>query len=281
MTTEKATYSHGHHASVISTHARRTAANSAGFLLPHIKPTHRILDLGCGPGTITADLAALVPLGSVVGVDSIEKILEQARSLAESRGLTNLTYETGDANKLRFEDGEFDIVFCHQLIQHVKDPIGILREMKRLAKPGGGIVAVREADYASFVWHPCPPELDRWGELYQQVARKNGGEPNAGRYLGRWTREAGWRTDDVTMSWSSWCFTKDTATEWGESWQGRAVYSDFAKGAVGNGFGTQEEMERIGAAWKRWSLGSVEEGGYEGAEDKIIVVGNGEVICRC
>ena len=75
---EQATYSHGHHASVISTHARRTAANSAAFLLPHIQANHKILDLGCGPGTITADLAALVPQGNVMGIDAVESILPQA-----------------------------------------------------------------------------------------------------------------------------------------------------------------------------------------------------------
>ncbi|KAK5938221.1 hypothetical protein PMZ80_009191 [Knufia obscura] len=277
---EQATYSHGHHASVISTHARRTAANSAQFLLPHIKPHFKILDLGCGPGTITADLAALVPQGSVIGMEIVESVLEQARSLADSRGLTNLTFQTGDANNLGFGEGEFDVVFCHQLLQHVKDPVGVLREMKRVCK-SGGIVAAREADYASFVWHPRPEELERWGELYQQVARGNGGEPNAGRFMPQWTRQAGWRSEDVTVSWNSWCFTGEGAKTWAESWEGRALHSDFAKGVVANDYGTQEELEGISKAWKRWSLGSADEGGYEGSEDKLFVVGNGEVICRC
>lgn len=277
---EQAIYSHGHHASVISTHARRTAANSAQFLLPHLQPHFKILDLGCGPGTITADLAALVPQGSVTGIDAVETILEQARSLASSRGLTNLTYQTGDANNLAFGDGEFDVVFCHQLLQHVKYPVGVLREMKRVCKQGG-ILAAREADYASFVWHPRPPELDRWGQLYQQVARANGGEPNAGRFMPQWIRQAGWKSEDITVSWNSWCFTGEEARTWAESWEGRSLHSDFANGVVQKGIATQEELEEISKAWKRWSLGSVGEGGYEGCEDRIFVIGNGEVICRC
>lgn len=272
---EQATYSHGHHASVISTHARRTAANSAAFLLPHIQSHHKILDLGCGPGTITADLAALVPQGSVIGIDAVESILTQARNLGESRGLTNLTFQTGDANSLQFEDNTFDIVFCHQLIQHVKDPVGVLREMKRVCKQGG-LVAVREADYASFVWYPRPPEFDTWGEIYSKVARANGGEPNAGRFMPQWAREAGWKTEDVTMSWSSWCFTGQGATDWATSWKDRAVQSDFAKGAIKNGFSDQAGLERISEAWRAWAQNEI-----DGCEDKIFVVGNGELLCRC
>lgn len=277
---EKATYSHGHHPSVISTHARRTAENSAAFLLPHIKPHYRILDLGCGPGTITADLAALVPQGAVVGVDAVGTVLVQAQDLAACRGLGNLTFETGDANALRFGDGEFDVVFCHQLLQHVRDPVGVLREMRRCCKKGSGIVAAREADYAGFLWQPQLPELDRWGELYQLVARKNGGEPNAGRAMVRWVRQAGWDVQggkEVKVSWNSWCFMGQDARDWAQSWKERTVHSDFAKGVVRHGFATEEELKGISDAWRRWGI----DGEVEGWEDRIFVVGNGEVLCWC
>lgn len=180
---EQATYMHGHHPSVINSHARRTAQDSAAFLLPHLKPDHTILDIGCGPGTITTDLAQLVPQGRVTGVDAIEDVLEHARSHAAARGVTgNLVFEAVDANALPYADGTFDVVFCHQVLQHVKDPVGILKEMRRVAKPGG-VVAAREADYKSFSWYPEPAGLDRWLALYRQVARACGGEPDAGRYL--------------------------------------------------------------------------------------------------
>src|ERR1700742_2132037 len=93
MAQEEAVYSHGHHKSVVQDHARRTAQDSARFLLPHIRPHHTILDVGCGPGTITADFAALVPQGKVVGGDAVESVLEQAREFASSRGLTNVSFE--------------------------------------------------------------------------------------------------------------------------------------------------------------------------------------------
>ena len=144
--TEQAVYSHGHHRSVVEDHARRTAQDSAAFLIPHIKPTDTILDLGCGPGTITADLAELVPQGRVVGGDPVESVLKQAAEYAQSRGVSNVTFEKIDGNQLSFPDDSFDVVTCHQVLQHVKDPVGILKEMRRVVKPGG-IVAAREADY--------------------------------------------------------------------------------------------------------------------------------------
>lgn len=179
---EQATYTFGHHASVINSHARRTAQDSAAFLIPHLKPHYSILDVGCGPGSITADFAELVPQGKVTGVDFVESVLENARAHAEGRGITNIVYEAVDANALPYPDASFDVVFCHQVLQHVNDPVGILKEMKRVAKPGG-IVAAREADYKSFAWYPEPEVMDRWLALYRKTARACGGEPDAGRYV--------------------------------------------------------------------------------------------------
>lgn len=180
---EKATYTHGHHSSVVNSHARRTAQDSAAFLLPHLKPHHTILDIGCGPGTITADLAELVPEGKVTGVDAVEAVLERARAHVAGRsGITNCTFEVADANALPYPDDSFDVVFCHQVLQHVQNPVGILKEMQRVAKPGG-IVAAREADYKSFAWFPEPQGLDEWLDAYRKTARLCGGQPDAGRYV--------------------------------------------------------------------------------------------------
>ena len=69
------TYLHGHHDSVLRSHRWRTAENSAGYLLPRLRPDARVLDVGCGPGTITADPAGLVPDGEVTGIDAAEGVL--------------------------------------------------------------------------------------------------------------------------------------------------------------------------------------------------------------
>src|SRR5438445_10292399 len=89
MTGKDATYTHGHHESVLRSHTWRTAENSAAYLLPHLRPGMAVLDVGCGPGTITADLAALVSPGRVVAVDSAPAILAQAAAPAAEAGVAD------------------------------------------------------------------------------------------------------------------------------------------------------------------------------------------------
>jgi ubiquinone/menaquinone biosynthesis C-methylase UbiE len=269
MSKEQATYSHGHHSSVVQSHARRTAANSAAFLIPHIKPTDHILDVGCGPASITVDFAALVPQGKVIGGDSVTEVLNQARELAKSRGLNNITFQTVDGNNLPFEDGTFDIAFCHQVLQHVKDPIGVLKEMTRVVKPGG-IIAARDADYRTFAWYPEPAALNKWGEVYQKVAKMNGGEPNAGRYLQSWAWQAGFPSENVQFSWDSWLYIGEAAVTWGDSWSSRTLNSGFPTTAKQHNLVTDSELQEISQTWKDW-------GREKGA---FIAIPNGEILCR-
>ena len=269
MTKEQATYSHGHHKSVVDDHARRTATDSAAYLLPHIKPTDTILDVGCGPGTITVDFAALASKGKVIGSDAVESVLSQASDYAASRGLTNVKFQKDDANALPFEDNTFDIVHCHQVLQHVNNPVAILKEMRRVAKPGG-IVAAREADYMTFAWYPEPPEIARWMELYQKVARTNGGEPNAGRYCHVWAREAGFEPDTIEATWDTWRYAGVRAQQFGGSWSGRILQPGFSATAVREKFATEDEIKNISEVWKTW-------GEHEQA---FVAIPHGEIICR-
>lgn len=266
---EKPTSSHEHRPSIVSQHAHRTAKDSAGFLIPHIKPHFRILDVGCGPGTVTADLAELVPLGTVIGIDMLAAVLVQARAHAQERNLDNIEFQQVDANSLPFDDDSFDVVFCHQVLQHVKDPVHLLKEMKRVAKRGTGLVAAREADYKSFAWYPELPALATWGDLYQKLATANGGESNAGRYLRKWARAAGFPPDQITSSWSSWSYVGDGAKLWGDSWAGRALHSNFATGVLMHHLGTREDLQDISESWNQWAQD----------EDAYIAIPNGEILC--
>ena len=78
MPSSSDTYLHGHHDSVLRSHRWRTAENSAGYLLARLAAGARVLDVGCGPGTITADLAARVPDGQVTGIDAAGDVLALA-----------------------------------------------------------------------------------------------------------------------------------------------------------------------------------------------------------
>lgn len=268
MAHETAVYTHGHHESVLRSHRWRTAANSAAYLLGELKPHMRILDVGCGPGTITADLAERVPQGQVTGVDTEPGIVEQARHLASERGLTNAQFATGDIHALDYPDGTFCVVHAHQVLQHLGDPVRALREMRRVCKPGG-IIAVREADFGGMIWYPQIPGLDDWRELYGRVARANGGEPDAGRRLHDWARQAGFT--DVTSSASTWCYaTPGDRAWWSDLWADRTVASSYAGTAVEGRHAKREDLRRIAAAWREW--GTHENGWFS--------VLNGEILCR-
>ena len=159
-------YTHGHHESVLRSHRWRTAENSAGYLLPLLRPGMRLLDIGCGPGTITMDLAELVgPEGRVTALERTDDALGLAREEARRREVDNVDFVVGDVQGLDLPDGAFDVVHAHQVLQHVDDPVRALREMGRVGRPGG-IVAARDSDYGAFTWFPEVPELDRWLELY-------------------------------------------------------------------------------------------------------------------
>lgn len=268
--TENATYTHGHHASVLRSHTWRTAKNSAAYLLPHIKPDMVVLDIGCGPGTITVDLATHVPQGRVIGLERAAGVLDQARALAEERGLQNIHFVTGDANELTYPDDSFDVVLCHQVLQHVKDPVGVLREMRRVVKHGG-IVGARESDYGSFAWYPEVEGMGDWLALYRKVARANGGEPDAGRMMHAWAKRAGFPAASITCSASSWCYnTREEIAWWSDLWSERTVASSFADTAVAAKAATREELEAVARTWQRW--------GQE--DDAWFSVLSGEILCR-
>jgi 2-polyprenyl-3-methyl-5-hydroxy-6-metoxy-1,4-benzoquinol methylase len=243
------TYTHGHAEPVLQSHRWRTADNSAGYLLASLRDGLDLLDVGCGPGTITVDLAARVAPGRVVGLDVSAAPLAEARELAERTG-TAVTFVQGDVYALAEPDDSFDVVHAHQVLQHLADPVAALREMARVCRPGG-VIAVRDVDYGAFVTYPADEGLDRWLDLYYRVARRNAGEPDAGRRLVSWAHAAGLR-DTVATS-SSWCYASPAEREWwGNSWAGRATASAFAEQAVAYGLASRAELERIAAAWLRW-----------------------------
>ncbi len=244
-------YTHGHHSSVVDQHRRRTAEEAAAFLLPHLEPAMSILDVGCGPGSITIGLARRVPDGRVTGIDVVEAVLEQARDLAAEAGVDNVVFEHGDLYALDYADGSFDVAYAHQVLQHLTEPERALREIQRVLRPGG-LVALRDADYGTMVHAPDSAELRRWLELYHDVALRNGAQADAGRYLNGWLLSAGF--EEIEMSASSWVFHRPRQVlNWGDSWAERITHSALATQAVEYGLATTDELETIAEGWRRWA----------------------------
>jgi len=260
------TYTHGHHESVLRSHRMRTAANSAAYLLPHLREGGSLLDIGAGPGTITADLAGLV--GRVTATEIGPEELDLSRATVAARGITNVDFSVQDVHALTFPSGCFDVVHAHQVLQHVADPVRALREMARVARPGG-LVAARDSDYAAFTWWPRLPGLDEWLRLYRTAARANGGEPDAGRRLLSWARAAG--LTDIAATSSTWCFaTPADRDHWGRMWADRITESALARQLVDGGHATTADLRAISAAWLSWAA----------AEDGWLSVLHGEILGR-
>ena len=259
-------YTHGHQESVVNAHATRTIANSAAYMASHLVPGVDLLDVGCGPGSITAEFVSRVmPGGSVLGIDYSEPVIARAQ---QTFGDSDATFQTMDLYALDIEDDSYDIAHAHQVLQHVSDPVAALREMHRVVRPGG-IIAVRDADYAGMHWAPESPLLDHWMSIYRRVAKANDAEPDAGRYLVKWAREAG--LNDVSPSIDAWLFAAPDRREWwGSTWADRVLTSSFAEQAVTEGLSTTDELGQIADGWRTWIA----------EQDGWFVVPHGQLICR-
>jgi len=269
MGTPRDLYTHGHHESVLRAHTWRTVDNSAAYLLPHLRGGAHVLDVGSGPGTITVGIAERVgPDGLVIGLEPVPEPHNAARRAAWEAGVTNVRWELGSVYGLSYDDGAFDVVHAHQVLQHLSDPVAALREMARVCR-AGGVVAARDADYSAMTWYPEHRGLDEWLDLYHQIARGNHAEPDAGRRLLGWARAAGLR--EIQTSASAWCYASpEDRSWWGELWAERVTKSSFAEQAVARGLAAPSDLERLAAAWRNWAA----------QEDGWFGILHGEILAR-
>lgn len=268
MATPKVEYIHNYDAAVVRTHGSRTVANSAAYLISSLNPNMSILDVGCGPGSITIDFAQRAPGGQHVGVDISSTILDAARGLATKEGVSNVRFVEADLTRLDFPDDSFDLVHAHQVVQYQKDQVAALKEMRRVAKPGG-LVAAREWDASSMTWFPLNPVLEDFKEKYVAAGREAGGEPNAGRRLVAWAVQAGFKRSDITASGGTWCYSDPEE----RAWYGGLMIDRLTTTPI-KFHPDPEENEKIKAAyrqaWKEWSE----------QEDAWFGVLQGEIICK-
>jgi SAM-dependent methyltransferase len=162
-----------------------------------IKPGMACLDVGCGGGDVTLELADLVgSKGRVVGWDIDETKLELARREAVERQQGNVEFRLFDISE---SDGapEFDVVYARFLLTHLGDPVGALARMLRVLQPNG-LVILEDIDCTGFFCHPYSAAFWRFIELYTQTAQRRGGDPNIGPRLPGMLLEAG--VEEVQMN---------------------------------------------------------------------------------
>ena len=190
-------YSMGYSEEVITFLARAAERVSPGFLLPHLQPGMQLLDVGCGPGFLSARLATAIAPGHLHGIDIEPSQIELARAVAHEREIDNATYVVADAIDLPFADNSFDVVHFAGVLLFTPDIASALAESRRVLKPGG-IVACREMMVDSCYTHPELGVMRRAWEIFADLIEADDGHAQMGRELKARLIEAGFV--DVTIS---------------------------------------------------------------------------------
>jgi ubiquinone/menaquinone biosynthesis C-methylase UbiE len=194
----KSGYTIGHGEGPLAYMRFRSAERCCAFFRTHVRSPSRILDCGCGPGSITIGLAQWAPDGETVGVDLGAEQLDGARTLARNLGVNNLTFREGDIFDLPFGDDSFDVVFSQTVLCHIPDPEKALAEIKRVLRPGG-LVALRDAITASTVIWPDEPLVRDLVRVIRLAVQHSGGNPDVGRELGTLLRSGGFTDVFLTL----------------------------------------------------------------------------------
>ena len=243
-------YLGGYSSLIIESLAKRTASVEAGFFLPHLRSGMKLLDCGCGPGTMTVNLAEVVAPGEVVGIDLEDKQFEVGRAYARERGVANIRFETGNIYNLPFESNTFEAVFAHAVLYHLEAPRRALTELHRLLKPGG-VIGIRDLDNGGTIFTPSSTILDKTFELIDRVHEYNGGHPLFGRSQRAKLREAGFVNIQVSASYD--CYGTAEATQRvGKYFAELILQPNTANVVIEQEWGNQAELEEMSAALEAW-----------------------------
>lgn len=175
-------YPFGYSAAAIGMMQSRTAEANAGFLLAHLSPGMSVLDIGCGPGSITVGIARAVAPGSVVGVDIEPTQVALGNEQAAALQLTNCEFQTASVLALPMADDAFDVVYGHTILMQFDNLEPVLSEVARVLKPGG-LIGFREVDLGASLFHSETSAMKDLLFMLRRSVFHNEGNPDMGRSL--------------------------------------------------------------------------------------------------
>ena len=239
-------YLHGYEEWTRTWMSQRTAARDLAFAVSHLRPGMDVLDCGCGPGSITIDLAEIVAPGHVTGVDVEPRQLEAARALARERGVRNVRFEPASVNELPYPEASFDVAVAHYVIEHVRDPVRALREMRRVLKPSG-LAVVKDPYYPAFTFRPRVPPIERFQELMAKVRAHVGASDEYAADLRACMLEAGFARTQAEAG------TETAAGAGGPPlftfiMQNQLRERTFRDTVIGEGWATEAELDSLAEA---------------------------------
>jgi ubiquinone/menaquinone biosynthesis C-methylase UbiE len=210
----------------------------------------RLLDIGCGPGSITMGLAEAVAPGEAVGIDAHAEAIDAARRRADEQDCRNVRFDVADAYTLPFADATFDAAFMHAVLQHLRDPLAALREACRVLKPGG-VIGLADADYDGTIIAPENPLLHRGFAIDAELRGHTGGNVRVGKHLRELLHEAGF--SGAVASVAAGADGSDEATRFmGEFEAQRYAAPAYVDYVCAFGISTGDELRAISEAWRRW-----------------------------
>ena len=228
----------------------RAASVYADFLLPHLTDRTRLVDVGCGDGELTVDLAASVH--TVVGIDVDEQDVAAARVRAARDGVANATFETGDAYALGLEDEVADAVLGHSVLEALEHPCSALAEMRRVLRPGG-VVAVASVEHDGLILSgPDEDLLRRFYAIREQLWLREGADPYLGRRLRGLLSDSGFGDVEATTKAISYgstelveTFGRGRAEDCADDW--------YVSSAIDAGLATRADLRAMHDAWLEWA----------------------------
>ena len=229
----------------------RSAAEYADFVLPSVRDGDRVIDVGCGPGSITVGLAQVA--GDVTGVDLDESEFTDARAYAAEHGIDNVKFVEGSIYQLDFADASFDVCTLFSMMETLDDPLAALAEVHRVVKPGG-LVGASSIDYGGLILHgPDEPLLRRFYELRLQLWEAQGDVHfYRGRELRGFLLAAGFLQVEGVATYFSYG-TEERVRTFGLGRAADCRDEWYVSGIARHGLANQEEIDALEQAWIHWA----------------------------
>lgn len=243
-------YTMGFGEEILRSLRRYNAETSARHLLPYLRPGLRVLDFGCGPGTISVGLAKAVEPGELHGIDMEPSQIDLARYMAQTDGQANAIFHVGDVTDLPFEDNSFDVAHCHNVLMHVPDTSAVLEEVKRVLKPGG-VIACREMICESSFTHPDFGVIRKAWDMFEDLLAADDGHPQMGKDMKTHIIEAGYANVRATASFDVYSTPADVTFVYNLAHQW-FLSPDMMEAAIKYGVSTEKLCNDIRVAYDRW-----------------------------
>jgi SAM-dependent methyltransferase len=235
------TYAQAQRARHQQLYVQRTAQTQAAFLLPHLRSGMALLDIGCGPCTITTGLAAAVAPGLATALDKAEALPE---------AIEGVTLVAGDARALPFPDASFDAIFASAMLQHVPEPLEVLREARRVARTGA-VIGVVDSDWDGELMYPTNELLRRAHEVATLSREAAGTSPRVGRQLRALLTQAGF-SRCVGFARVGCDADPDNVRRVAEFAASGYSSPTTIDRIVSSGWATADEMSQFAQAWRDW-----------------------------